>query len=263
MPGRTASHDRPSGGAPSADGGGAPSADGGASAASDVVAPGLSQASSGSSQLYPPHPGTLTTPPPNGGTGATAGAVVPTSGGGGAAPTSVVLDPPPGQHLPRPRPLKTEVKYHFDTSKIPEIYDNIYYDLTHRREELEQIGVIDVAEKIFNLVLPVNCWVTNSEFGLSVQENWGGNGLSASARFQTSFRPVSDRFQTSAANVHIVPVSTVSFRLHSPCYRVMSGAQSHVGRFAEKSPVGFPQCHFGYALVLTEIQESGPKVVQY
>ncbi|CAD7933163.1 unnamed protein product, partial [Amoebophrya sp. A25] len=61
-------------------------------------------------------------------------------------------------------------KYMFDTSKIPEIYDNIYYDLTHRRDELASIRCIEVAEKIFNLVLPLNCWVTGAEFGISIDE---------------------------------------------------------------------------------------------
>ena len=35
------------------------------------------------------------------------------------------------------------MRYHFDTSKIPEIYDNIFYDLTHRREELETLDCVE------------------------------------------------------------------------------------------------------------------------
>ena len=43
-----------------------------------------------------------------------------------------------------------------------------------------------------------------------------------SDRFQTSFRPVSDHCHVGCSTVHV----TVSFRLHSPCDRVMSDAQS-------------------------------------
>ena len=47
---------------------------------------------------------------------------------------------------PSPRREKKKLpmtaKYHFDTSKIPEIFDNIYYDLTHRREELEALVAV-------------------------------------------------------------------------------------------------------------------------
>ena len=60
----------------------------------------------------------------------------------------------------------------------------------------------------------------------------------------TGFRPVSDRSHVGCSTVHV----TVSFRLHrSPCscIRVMSEVMSTDA-----------QCHFGYAFVLTEIQES-------
>ncbi|CAD7934187.1 unnamed protein product [Amoebophrya sp. A120] len=73
--------------------------------------------------------------------------------------------------VPSSSKVKTyQSKYIFDTSKIPEIYDNIYYDLTHRREELDFIDCRHLAEKVFNLVLPLNCWVTTAEFGISIEE---------------------------------------------------------------------------------------------
>ena len=82
--------------------------------------------------------------------------------------------------------------------------------------------------------------------------------IRGSDTFQTGFRPVSDQFQTSAAcricGVHVLTVSCCP-RMHSPCHRIMSDAQSHVG-FAE-CPV---RC-----TAWTEIQVSGqqyPKVVQ-
>ena len=54
-------------------------------------------------------------------------------------------------------------------------------------------------------------------------------GTGAGWLIRTGFRPVSDRFQTSGlSDLRIVP-ATVSFRLQSPCDRVLSGAQSNVG----------------------------------
>ena len=60
----------------------------------------------------------------------------------------------------------------FDTSKIPEIYDNIYYDLTHRREELEAVECIEHAEKIFNTVLPLNCWFEKPDGRITLEAKW-------------------------------------------------------------------------------------------
>jgi len=64
----------------------------------------------------------------------------------------------------------TKEKVYFDTSKIPDVWDNIFYDLTHRREELEGIGCIKQAESIFDVVDSVNSWATVAEFGITKED---------------------------------------------------------------------------------------------
>ena len=74
-------------------------------------------------------------------------------------------------------------------------------------------------------------------------DDWGGNRLAYP--HQTGFRQVSDRFQTSALSDLRSPCHSVA----QSCDRVMSGAQTC-------------RMHSVISEVLTEIQESGPKVVQ-
>ena len=74
--------------------------------------------------------------------------------------------------------------------------------------------------------------------------------IRGSDTFQTSVRPVSCRMHS--------PCHSVSSPMHSPCHHVMSDAQSCR---MHRSVMSDAQCHFG-CTVLTEIHDSGPKVVQ-
>ena len=86
-----------------------------------------------------------------------------------------------------------------------------------------------------------------------VAVHWEGNGLAASDRFQT---PVSDQCHRVMSSCHVtrricgVHVIRVACQICGVMFRTS----------AEKGPVGSAECHFGYALVLTEIQESNRKV---
>ena len=73
---------------------------------------------------------------------------------------------------------------------------------------------------------------------------WDGTrqGLSASDRFHTGFRPVPCR--TATVHVTLLP------HTQSMSYCVLSDMHSRVG--SAESPAGLPQCHFTDAQVLTE-----------
>ncbi len=79
-------------------------------------------------------------------------------------------------------------------------------------------------------------------------------GLSASDRFQTSVRPVSDQCQTS-----VMPdAQSMSQSLFSPIH----SADATMSCRMHRSVMSDAQCRFGCTGVLTEIHDSGPKVVQ-
>ena len=85
-----------------------------------------------------------------------------------------------------------------------------------------------------------------------------GTGLSASDRFQTGFRPVSDRCQTSVkyriCTVHVI-VPLLPHAQSTPPVRSAESCRMH------RSVMSDAQCPFG-CTVLTEIQESNLKVVR-
>uniref|UniRef100_A0A7S4SUP1 Inositol hexakisphosphate and diphosphoinositol-pentakisphosphate kinase n=1 Tax=Alexandrium monilatum TaxID=311494 RepID=A0A7S4SUP1_9DINO len=57
----------------------------------------------------------------------------------------------------------------YDTSKIPDVWDNLYYDmLTHRHYLGEQS--CRIAEMMVGLIHPLNEWVCLSEYGISQEE---------------------------------------------------------------------------------------------
>ena len=57
----------------------------------------------------------------------------------------------------------------FDTSKIPDIWDNLYYDLITHRRYLGSESV-NIAEKMVCLVEPLAEWVADSEYGITEEE---------------------------------------------------------------------------------------------
>lgn len=57
----------------------------------------------------------------------------------------------------------------FDTSKIPDIWDNLYYDLITHRSYLGAESV-NIAEKMVCLVEPLAEWVADSEYGITEEE---------------------------------------------------------------------------------------------
>jgi len=57
----------------------------------------------------------------------------------------------------------------YDTSKIPDVWDNLYYDmLTHRT--IVGNESCDLAEKMVGLIQPLNAWVCESEYGITWEE---------------------------------------------------------------------------------------------
>jgi hypothetical protein len=57
----------------------------------------------------------------------------------------------------------------FDTSQIPHIWDNLYYDMLTHRGYLGEHSC-QLAEQLVSLVHPLNDWVCLSEYGMSQQE---------------------------------------------------------------------------------------------
>jgi len=57
----------------------------------------------------------------------------------------------------------------YDVTKIPDIWDNLYYDLLSHRSFLSANSV-RLAEKMADLLHPLNEWVCLSEFGISEEE---------------------------------------------------------------------------------------------
>jgi hypothetical protein len=57
----------------------------------------------------------------------------------------------------------------YDVTKIPDVWDNIYYDLMTHRSELGEKSCA-IAEEIVDLLQPLNAWVCWSEYGISQQE---------------------------------------------------------------------------------------------
>lgn len=57
----------------------------------------------------------------------------------------------------------------YDTSKIPDVWDNLYYDLMTHRQYLGK-EACQVAESLVELVHPLNEWVCLSEYGISESE---------------------------------------------------------------------------------------------
>ncbi|CAK9014582.1 unnamed protein product [Durusdinium trenchii] len=57
----------------------------------------------------------------------------------------------------------------FDTSKIPDIWDNLYYDLITHRNYLGAESV-EIAEKMVGLVEPLAEWIADSEYGITEEE---------------------------------------------------------------------------------------------
>jgi len=57
----------------------------------------------------------------------------------------------------------------YDASKIPDVWDNLYYDLMTHREYLGPDSC-RIAESLVSLVQPLNEWVCLSEYGISEEE---------------------------------------------------------------------------------------------
>mmetsp|Transcript_7635 Transcript_7635/g.16836 ORF Transcript_7635/g.16836 Transcript_7635/m.16836 type:complete len:1122 (-) Transcript_7635:55-3420(-) len=57
----------------------------------------------------------------------------------------------------------------YDVSKIPEAWDNVFYDLTQSRDLLDQTCISN-AEALVPLLQPLNDWVAWSEYGISRDE---------------------------------------------------------------------------------------------
>lgn len=57
----------------------------------------------------------------------------------------------------------------YDMSKIPDVWDNVYYDMMTHRKELGEVSCA-IGEKIIDLLQPLNAWVCSSEYGISQRE---------------------------------------------------------------------------------------------
>ena len=103
-----------------------------------------------------------------------------------------------------------------------------------------------------------NFWCRDEQTHLDNEYFGTGTGwlIRGSDRFPTGFRPVSDRFQTSAVVPHVGFAESMS-QCHFGCivHVVIVSCPMH-------SHVGSAECHFGCKGVVTEIQDSGPKVVR-
>jgi len=57
----------------------------------------------------------------------------------------------------------------YDVSKIPDLWDNVYYDMMTHRSELGEVST-QTAETLVDLLHPLNEWVCASEYGISQHE---------------------------------------------------------------------------------------------
>eukprot|EP00928_Gymnodinium_smaydae_P001828 TRINITY_DN10654_c1_g5_i1.p1 TRINITY_DN10654_c1_g5~~TRINITY_DN10654_c1_g5_i1.p1 ORF type:complete len:1248 (-),score=231.10 TRINITY_DN10654_c1_g5_i1:50-3595(-) len=60
-------------------------------------------------------------------------------------------------------------KFAYDASKIPDVWDNLYYDMLTHRSYLGEV-TCRLAERMVELIHPLNEWVCLSEYGISQEE---------------------------------------------------------------------------------------------
>lgn len=65
--------------------------------------------------------------------------------------------------------MKDDENITYDASKIPDVWDNLYYDMLTHRHYLGEKSC-KIAEMMVGLLHPLNEWVCLSEFGISVEE---------------------------------------------------------------------------------------------
>lgn len=75
----------------------------------------------------------------------------------------------PDSDVSSPDDKKDEAGFKFDMSKIPDVWDNVYYDLLVHRDYLGE-EPCRIAEEMVEVLQPLNEWVCLSEYGISQEE---------------------------------------------------------------------------------------------
>mmetsp|Transcript_11145 Transcript_11145/g.24921 ORF Transcript_11145/g.24921 Transcript_11145/m.24921 type:complete len:1196 (+) Transcript_11145:120-3707(+) len=71
--------------------------------------------------------------------------------------------------LPQTSGSDDSSKFQYDISKIPDVWDNLYYDMLTHRHYLGEDSC-RIAEAMVDLLLPLNEWLCPSEYGISSEE---------------------------------------------------------------------------------------------